>query len=400
MLGSLCLCFLLKSIFAYNVVYFIITNQLIMRKIILALLGVLSIVAAVYFGNILVEKNQLSRPQFKKQIKTVFVKEVLNKEIPIVLSASGNLIAKNKIALFSEVQGVLKTSKKAFKEGTSYVKNETLLSLNSDEYYATLQSQKSNLYNLITAIMPDIRLDYPNEFSKWQAYLKSFDINKNVPKLPAFNSDKEKYFISGRGILTNYYAVKNLEVRYSKYTISAPFSGILTEVLVSPGTLVRVGQKLAEFIDPSIYEMEVSVNAEFADLLKVGNAVSLSNLQKSKTYSGTVARINGKVDQVSQTIKAYIDVAHKDLKEGMFLEANLIAKSEKESIEISRRLLIDNSAVYTVKNDTILSLVKVNPVYLGAENVVIKGLKNNTKILTQTLPGAFDGMIVKINEKK
>jgi hypothetical protein len=31
---------------------------------------------------------------------------------------------------------------------------------------------------------------------------------------------------------------------------------------------------------------------------------------------------------------------------------------------------------------------------------VIKGLNNNDKILTQTLPGAFDGMIVKINKTK
>ena len=68
----------------------------------------------------------------------------------------------------------------------------------------------------------------------------------------------------------------------SKYQIRAPFSGTLTEALVSPGTLVRIGQKLGEFIDPSIYEMEVSINSEFANLLKVGNSVVLSNLEKTK----------------------------------------------------------------------------------------------------------------------
>jgi len=225
-------------------------------------------------------------------------------------------------------------------------------------------------------------------------------MNKSVPKLPVFLSDKEKYFVSGRGILTAYYNVKNLEVRLSKYKIKAPFSGVVTEALVSSGTLVRSGQKLGEFIDTSIYEMEVSINAEFADLLKVGNAVALSNLNKSKKYTGKVVRINGKIDQISQTINAYIDVKHSDLKEGMFLEANLVAKSELDAIKISRKLLVDNIAVYIVKNDSVLSLINVNPVYFGAEVVVIKGLKNNDKILTKTLPGAFDGMIVKINKKK
>ena len=52
-----------------------------------------------------------------------------------------------------------------------------------------------------------------------------------------------------------------------------------------------------------------------------------------------MVRVNGKVDQVTQTIKAYVDVIHADLKEGMFLEADLVAKSEIDAIEISRKLL-------------------------------------------------------------
>jgi multidrug efflux pump subunit AcrA (membrane-fusion protein) len=371
-----------------------------MRNIILSILGIALIAGAIILGNYFVDKNQRPKPKYKKTIKTVFVQDVENKDIPIILSANGNLVAKNKIDIFSEVQGVLQPSNKSFKPGTKYSKGEILLSINSDEFTASLQSQKSNLFNLITSILPDIRLDYTPEFKKWDSHLHSFDMNKSVPKLPVFLSDKEKYFVSGRGILTAYYNVKNLEVRLSKYKIKAPFSGVVTEALVSSGTLVRSGQKLGEFIDTSIYEMEVSINAEFADLLKVGNAVALSNLNKSKKYTGKVVRVNGKIDQVSQTINAYIDVKHSDLKEGMFLEANLVAKSELDAIEISRKLLVDNTAVYIVKNDSILSLINVNPVYFGAEVVVIKGLKNNDKILTQTLPGAFDGMIVKINKKK
>ncbi|ARV15569.1 efflux RND transporter periplasmic adaptor subunit [Polaribacter sp. SA4-12] len=371
-----------------------------MRNTILAILGVLTIVGAIFLGNYLIDKNQKPRPKFNKQIKTVFVENIENGDVPIVLSASGNLIAKNKIEIFSEVQGILKPSRKSFKTGSNYYKGETLLSLNSDEFLAGLQSQKSVLYNLVTAVLPDLRLDYPNQFKKWKLFLQGFDMNKPTPKLPSFSSDKEKYFISGRGILTAYYNVKNLEVRLSKHQIRAPFSGILTEALVSPGTLVRVGQKLGEFIDASIYEMEVSINSEFAGFLKVGNTVKLSNSEKTKTYSGKVVRVNGKVDQVSQTIKAFIDVKHPDLKEGMFLEANLVAKSESNAIEISRKLLVDNNAVYILENDSILKLKEVNPVYFGAEKVVIKGLNNNDKILTQTLPGAFDGMIVKTNKKK
>lgn len=368
-----------------------------MRKIILSILGLLLVFGAFALAKSIIDNKQKPKPKFNKIVKTVFIDTVQNKEIPIIITASGNLTAKHRIELFSEVQGVLRTSRTDFKAGTKYAKGQTLLSLNSDEFYASLQSQKSNLYNLITSIMPDIRLDYPDDFNKWQAYLQNFDLNKSTPKLPEFSSDKEKYFISGRGITTSYYGVKNLEVKLGKYRIRAPYNGILTEALVTPGTLVRAGQKLGEFIDPSIYEMEVAISAAYSDLLKVGNSVSLSNLERTNTYKGKVIRINGKVDQTSQTIKAYIQVADKKLKEGTYLEADLVAKSEKDAYEISRKLLVDNTSVFVV-NDTVLNLVKVNPVYFNAESVVIKGLSNNVTILSQAVPGAYDGMIVKTNK--
>jgi len=173
----------------------------------------------------------------------------------------------------------------------------------------------------------------------------------------------------------------------------------LIETLVTSGTLVRSGQKLGEFIDTDIYELEVSINSEFADLLKVGNTVALNSLNNSKAYEGKVVRVNGRIDQISQTINAYIQVKHPDLKEGMFLEAKLKAKSESDALEISRKLLVNNNAVYTVKNDSVLTLSKIKPVYFGEENVVIKGLENNDKMLAQPMPGAFDGMIVKIGKQ-
>ncbi len=369
-----------------------------MRKILTIALGILLLVGAVFISKLFIANKKKPKPKFDKIVKKVVVDTVQNKEIPIVITASGNLTAKHKIQLFAEVQGVLKITSKDFKAGTYYNKGETLLQINSDEFYANLQSQKSNFYNKITAILPDIRLDYPTEYQKWQDYLNSFDINKTTPKLPAIGTDKEKYFISGRGINTAYYNVKNLEVKLGKYRLRAPFKGILTEALVTPGTLVRAGQKLGEFINPSVYEMEVSVSATFADLLKKGNAVKLHNLENTNEYMGKVIRVNGKIDAASQTIKAYIQVADKTLKEGMYLEANLIAKSEKNAIEVSRKLLVDNKQLFVV-NDTILRLIDVNPVYFSAENAILKGIENGTLMLSKPVPGAYDGMKVEIYKK-
>jgi len=357
-------------------------------------LGVLIIVAAVFVAKMIIDSKTNSRPKVEKVIKTVFIEQVQNGKVPIIVPANGNLIAKNRMELYAEVQGVFRGGRKLFRTGQIYNKGESIIRIDANEYAANVQSAKSNLYNQLTSIMPDLRLDYPNIFPKWQAYLTGFDMDKTTPELPAMITEKEKFFISGRGILTTYYNVKNMEQRLSKYRISAPFKGVLTDALVTEGTLIRAGQKLGEFINTEVYELEVSISKNFSDLLKVGDQVELTNLDKTKNYNGKVIRINGSIDQATQTIKAFIELRDSNLREGMYLEANLNAKEETDAIEIDRNLLMENNQIFIVR-DSILDLIDVKPVYFSNKKVVLKEIPDGTTILSKPLMGAYTGMLVK-----
>ncbi|WP_373055700.1 efflux RND transporter periplasmic adaptor subunit [Zunongwangia sp. H14] len=367
------------------------------RKIILSVLGVILVVLSVFGAKAIIDSNVKETPPVSKVVKNVFVDTVQNRKVPIVIPANGNVTALRRLELYSEVQGIFLNSSKEFRPGQKYKKGQVLLNINADEYKASVQSAKSELYNSITSIMPDLRMDYPEVFEKWQNYLNNFDILKTVPPLPEIDSDKEKYFITGRGIISSYYAVKNLEERLRKYTLVAPFNGVLTEALVNRGTLIRQGQKLGEFIDPSVYELEVAIAKKFSDLLQQGEKVALSNLDGTKGFEGTVSRINSRIDQETQTIQVFIRVDDEEISEGMYLEARLAAKDEENAIEVPRELLVDRSKLFVVK-DSVLDLVDVNPVYFTSNTVVVKGLQNGTKILSSSVPGAYAGMLVNIQE--
>ena len=370
-----------------------------MRNIILSIIGVVLIIASFFFAKKLIDNKNKPRPVAAKVVKTVFVDTVKNATIPIVLPANGNLTAKQRVELYSEVQGIFRTGNKLFKPGQTYRRGEALIRIDASEYYASVQSAKSNLYNAIAAIMPDLRLDFPEVFPKWQSYLNNFDLAKSTPELPKMTSEKENYFITGRGIVSSYYNVKNLEQRLSKYNITAPFDGILTEALATEGSLVRNGQKLGEFINPKVYEMEVAISKSFANILKVGEKVSLSNLDKTESYSGTVSRVNGSIDPNTQTITAFIEVAHENLKEGMYLEASLNAKDIEDAIEINRNLLLDDQKIFVV-NDSLLDVIPVRPIHFSDTKVVLKDVPNGTIILNRAVPGAYAGMLVKPFEPK
>ncbi|MFC5196034.1 efflux RND transporter periplasmic adaptor subunit [Bizionia hallyeonensis] len=365
-----------------------------MRNIILSILGVLLILGSFFIAKHLIDSKTKPKPVIEKVIKTVYTDTVKNSTIPILIPANGSLVAKQRVELYAEVQGIFKPGSKLFKPGQYYKKGETLIKIDASEYYASVQSAKSNLYNTIAAIMPDLRLDFPNMFQKWQTYLNSFDLNKTTPKLPEMTSDKENYFITGRGIVSNYYNVKNLEQRLAKYNISAPFNGILTEALITEGALIRIGQKLGEYIDPTVYEMEIALSKSYASLLKVNEDVELQNIEHTERYKGKISRVNGSIDAATQTITAYIEVENEQLKEGMYLEASLNAKKEEIAIEINRNLMLDGNQIFIVKDNT-LDILNVTPVFFSETTVVLKNVPNGTVILNKPVPGAYAGMLVK-----
>ena len=79
--------------------------------------------------------------------------------------------------MFAEVQGVMESPRKEFKPGSVYKKGETMVNIRSEDFYANLQAQKSSLVNLITSILPDLRLDFPDAYQKWDEYVRSFNID-------------------------------------------------------------------------------------------------------------------------------------------------------------------------------------------------------------------------------
>lgn len=372
-----------------------------MRPIITKFIAVLLVVGAFFGAQAIKDSKEKRKPKTEVNISTAFVQPAKNKIIPVSILESGRLVAKNRVDIYAEVQGVMLSSSKDFKPGQEYRKGQVLVKINSEDYRANLKAQKSALQNLITGILPDLKLDYPKAFRKWDDYLKAFDVEKSLKPLPEPSSDKEKFFITGRNIYTSYYNTKNLEIVLKKYTLSAPFNGILTDALVTPGSLVRNGQKLGEFIDPTKFELELALSKALISAISVGKEVTVTNPEDpSQTWTGKVSRINGKVNPSTQTVQVFVLVNGDGLKEGMYLEAKIAGKEKVNAIEISRNLLVDDSKVYVVDADSVLSLKTITVVHKSRKNAIIQGVDNNSWVLVKPIPGAYSGMKVFVNIEK
>ena len=173
-----------------------------MRKGIISIAGV-AIIGIGFLGfKSLSESKKAPEKILDKVVNAVYVSKVNNKETPITIKTSGSILAKDRLVIYSEVQGVFEKSSKSFKAGTNYRVGESLIKVNNEEFIASVVAQRSLFKNMITSILADIKFDYPLSIDKWENYLGSIDITKDLPSLPAIESNQEKNYITGKSIYT------------------------------------------------------------------------------------------------------------------------------------------------------------------------------------------------------
>lgn len=366
-----------------------------MRKYLSMVIALVLVIGGYFYASHLANSKKKRTEKVEQVQQSVFVEVVKNSTIPIQIIENGRLTASNKIAIFAEVQGVMEVTKKAFKVGSRYKKDEILIRIRDDASQANLLAQRSVLQSLIASVLPDLQVSQPQAYQKWFEYMEKFDVNKPLKKLPETSSAREKYFITAKNIYTTFYQTRNLEINVQKYKIAAPFDGILTEATVTLGSLVMQGQKLGEFIEPSKYELEVSVGKTLAPSLAIGSRVEIKGGDLNQKIPGVISRINGKVELNSQTVKVFIALEASELKEGLYLQAIMQGIPIENAYEVASSLLVNGNQLYLVVNDRI-ELVSVSILHKKYNSVVVQGLKDGMSLVSKPLPGAYAGMDVTI----
>ena len=326
-----------------------------------------------------------------REVKAIRVK---NGNVSSTLEVQGSLEAFNKVGIFAEVTGTLSNTNRAVKVGNYFKKGAVLLDIDREEAKLNLLSQKSNVLNVITTLMPDLKIDYPESFQQWKSYLDNFDVTQPIKDFPKPLNDQEKYFIASKNLLGQYYAIKSAENRLQKYTVYAPFSGVITQSSIQPGSLVRAGQMMGELMGTGLYEMKATLNLEDLQFIKTGIKVDLYSDAVAGNWTGTVKRISDQIDPNTQSVIAYIGVSGKGLREGMYLRGNLNTQNINSAVRIPIELVVNQNQVYMIK-DGVLALQTVEIVNTNADYAIVKGLRDNSLILTEKIIGVYEGLAVK-----
>lgn len=370
-----------------------------MRKkgVSLAIAVAIIIVAIVFVKAISSSKDKVARDLTEKKGLLVDVMYPTLETIEHFHKGTGKLRAVDRFEIVAQVDGQLLPSARTFKEGTSYRKGEVMLEIDRQEFYMNLLAQKSDFITLATSILPDLKSDYPDAYPLWRNYVSSIDVNRQLPEMPKAQSEQEKFYLSGKGILSKYYSVKSAEEKLVKYTIRAPFTGVVTAVKAEAGKAVRSGSELGTMISTDQYDLEITIPLTNMEQIKAGTEAHLSSSDIDGNWTGKVVRISGDIDEQSQSVKVFIRTQGSNLKEGMYLNAEIAQKPLENAMKIPRKMIDDNNRLFIIENNALKS-IEVKVVTRQSDYAIIKGLKEGTPVLASVVKSAYDGMPVRVNE--
>jgi len=310
----------------------------------------------------------------------------LSTEIHPEARYSGRVSSLAYVNLSAEVSGRILATNVPLKEGQSFKKGDLLVRIYKDDMQAALQSLRSSYLQLVSSALPDLKIDYPDEYAKWTAFFNNIDINSSMPALPAQNSEKERVFVASKNILSQYYTIKQQEVNFSRYEIYAPFDGSYRAVNSEVGSVAGMNMQIASLIRTDVMEVIVPVLPEELDWIKEGNIVKLEK-NSGQEISGTVLRIADFIDPTSRSVNVYVSVSNKhgaSLLEGEYVDATFTGSESVAGMLIPREAMISDKEVYVLEEGHLLEK-EVQIIDRQEDYYVISGFEEGQVLVVESL---------------
>ena len=320
-------------------------------------------------------------------------------EVPV----EGRVEAVDRMDVLAEVGGVLLPGGKEFREGVSFRKGEVLLRLDDAEARAALTGQRAQFLQALAGGLADFRMDFPERAAVWEGWARSVRPERAMPTMPEAASDRERFFWANRGVLSSYHAIRSAEERLAKYTVRAPFDGVVATALVDPGSLVRPGTPVGTLVGGSALELKSALRADYLGVVSVGDAVVFRDGAGAEVATGKVARITRNIDVTSQAATVYCTLrasggAAAPLRDGMYLTGTVRGRSFDGAVAVHPGILAGDAAVWALAPDTTLVEIAAEVAFRSTERAIVRGVPDGTRLLAAPVAGARSGLAVNIAE--
>ena len=364
------------------------------RQFIIVGIGLGILVGSFALSSILASMKE---PPEKKAVKVVkkYVKTtpVQYGDVNTWVSAHGRVSTAQTLDMIAEVSGRMSSGALRLKEGQKFHKGAMLYKIDDTETRLNLNAQKSNFLRDIAGILPDLKIDFSDNYSNWEKYFEEIDIEKSLPELPVHKSNKEKTFLATKNIFSAYYNIKSSEANLKKYRFYAPFSGSISKVNLQSGSYVNPGANIAKLVMSNNLEIKVDVPLKDIKWVQKGSSVNITTDNNVTAWKGTITRIGEVVNQTTQSIDVHVAIESggDPIYDGIYLQAQIPGLQVKNAMVIPRNAIFNGNEVYVLE-DSLLKVKQIEIHKLNPENVIFSGLTSGADLVIEPLINANNNM--------
>lgn len=318
--------------------------------------------------------------------------------ISSVVGEGGHVVSSNEITLVAEASGKIEKGNVALRKGTSFNKGQLIAEIYKDEVELALKARKSRFLTVVTTILPDIKVDFPEQLEAYEMFFRTIDMDEELPELPIIRNEKLKVFLASRNVLSEYYGIQQDEKRLSRHSLYAPFNGTFTQVNSEVGGYVNTGGQIAKMIRTDKLEVEVPIPNEQSKWIKIGDKVQVYSKNNISVQSGVVIRKANYIDPGFQSRSIFVKIQNSTVDElltGEYKKVVFPGQKINAAMEIPRSAVFNSNEVFAIidgrlKKQTI-DIVKINETTL-----IFNGLKEGIKIVVEPLINAQENSPVGI----
>ena len=194
------------------------------------------------------------------------------------------------------------------------------------------------------------------------------------------------------------------EKAYRSTTVTAPFSGVVSERPVSPGDVVQPGSALFTVVDPSSMRLEASVPAEQLASIRIGVPVNFTvSGYPGRQFAGRITRINPTADPTTRQVRIYVSIpnAGRALVGGLFATGRLSTATKMGLVVPTSAVDVRGTAPFVMR----VKQGKVEKVQIqtgltdkSSESIeVLSGLQPGDTLLLGAAQGITPGTLVRIS---
>ncbi len=206
------------------------------------------------------------------------------------------------------------------------------------------------------------------------------------------------------------------DLALEKTSIVSDFDGFILNKSAEIGEYINPGQIMGSIYEKGNLDVDVRIPLEnlrwiesFFEEGKTPKAkVTMANLDKMQPFvwDAEVVRIKASIDETTRTLPMTLEIRKPELKlknifelkPGAFVKCSIIGETYKDIFVLPRYLLKRENILYTI-NSGHLKMKKVGILRKFEDEIYVdNGLNSGDKIIVSPLPGALDGMELKIKQ--